>query len=270
VVADSTEFEAGGFPSVVGLTNNGVGTAQIDAYSMVATSPELPEGGPGEQSPTPDIAAIGRQHLPDRRLPGGFIWAFAFDMHERETHAVVPTSYWVDLDTEPGRNAGLRRVHLGPVGDTQPGRRTRRDMGGTLRVVPRRPSGRPAGSSSRSTPPSAATSPSTSAVQQVGMTSDDLLVTNVDAQAYAFDIYFGGPGDATDVFTVTPLGEQYYAVPEDIPGNDSGSVAIYDFGLFPGNTPEEGVLLFTNGDRGAGAHGGATEETEAIHLTPAP
>jgi hypothetical protein len=39
---------------------------------------------------------------------------------------------------------------------------------------------------------------------------------------------------------------------------------VYDFGLFPGNTPELGVMMFTNGDRGAGARGGATEKTEAL------
>jgi len=34
--------------------------------------------------------------------------------------------------------------------------------------------------------------------------------------------------------------------------------------LFPGNTRESGIMLMTNGDRGAGAHGGATEDTEAL------
>jgi hypothetical protein len=30
-----------------------------------------------------------------------------------------------------------------------------------------------------------------------------------------------------------------------------------------------GILLFSNGDRGAGFHGGATEGTEAITIFPA-
>jgi minor extracellular serine protease Vpr len=65
---------------------------------------------------------------------------------------------------------------------------------------------------------------------------------------------------------VTPLGEQFYGVPSDIPGNtyDAAGLAVYDFGLFPGNTPELGLLLFTNGDRGAGNRGGATMDTEAL------
>ena len=43
--------------------------------------------------------------------------------------------------------------------------------------------------------------------------------------------------------------------------------AVVDFGPFPGNTPELGVLMFTNGDRGAGVRGGATESTEAQVFT---
>jgi len=41
-------------------------------------------------------------------------------------------------------------------------------------------------------------------------------------------------------------------------------MAVYDFGPLPGNSPELGVMLVTNGDRGAGARGGATQHTEAI------
>jgi minor extracellular serine protease Vpr len=39
---------------------------------------------------------------------------------------------------------------------------------------------------------------------------------------------------------------------------------VYDFGAFPGNSDELGLLLFTNGDRGAGNRGGATQDTEAL------
>jgi hypothetical protein len=45
---------------------------------------------------------------------------------------------------------------------------------------------------------------------------------------------------------------------------DPAGLAVYDFGAFPGNTPEQGLLLFTNGDRGAGNRGGATQATEAL------
>ena len=67
--------------------------------------------------------------------------------------------------------------------------------------------------------------------------------------------------------TVTPLGEQYFGLPEDIAGKAYGTLAVYDFGPFPGNTPELGVMLVTNGDRGSGARGGATQDTEALLFT---
>ena len=102
--------------------------------------------------------------------------------------------------------------------------------------------------------------------EQIGLTGTDMLATNVDMDVYAQDWYYGGPGDLIEGLTVTPLGEQYYGVPSDVPGNtyDPAGLSVYDFGLFPGNSPELGVMLVTNGDRGSGARGGATQETEAL------
>ncbi|NIP16053.1 MAG: hypothetical protein GWM88_15500, partial [Pseudomonadales bacterium] len=41
---------------------------------------------------------------------------------------------------------------------------------------------------------------------------------------------------------------------------------VLDFGPFPGNSAELGVLLVTNGDRGGGFRGGAVADSEAIVL----
>jgi len=82
----------------------------------------------------------------------------------------------------------------------------------------------------------------------------------------AQDFYFGGPGDAITGLTVTPLGERFFGVANDVPAktNDDEGLAVFDYGLFPGNTPELGLMLFTNGDRGTGNRGGATDGTEAL------
>ena len=106
--------------------------------------------------------------------------------------------------------------------------------------------------------------------EQVGLTGTDLLATNVDMEVIAQDFYFGGPGDFVGGLTVTPLGEQYFGQPADVPGksNDPGALSIFDFGPFPGNSAELGVLLFTNGDRGTGNRGGATQATETLLFTP--
>jgi hypothetical protein len=83
---------------------------------------------------------------------------------------------------------------------------------------------------------------------------------NVIAQ----DFYYGGPGDAVTGLTVTPLGERYFGIPADIAGESGGAVDVIDFGPFPGNTDELGIMLFGNGDRGSGNRGGATHDSEAF------
>ena len=102
--------------------------------------------------------------------------------------------------------------------------------------------------------------------QQVGLTGTDMLSTNVNMDVYAQDVYYGGPGDLVEGLTVTPYAEQHYGIPSDIPGDtyDPTGLAVFDFGSFPGNTPELGLMLVTNGDRGDGARGGATQDTEAL------
>jgi len=46
--------------------------------------------------------------------------------------------------------------------------------------------------------------------------------------------------------------------------SNAAGLPVYDFGPFPGSSTEMGLLLVTNGDRGAGNRGGATQDTEAL------
>ena len=87
---------------LVSLNNLGVGNAQTAAYSMLAPSPNLPEGGRGGQSPTPDMRAFGVATIP---VPAGFcsaspsfLWQFAVNTWERQSH-LLPVSHMVFLDT---------------------------------------------------------------------------------------------------------------------------------------------------------------------------
>ena len=102
--------------------------------------------------------------------------------------------------------------------------------------------------------------------EQIGLTGTDLLATNVNMSVYSQDWYYGGPGDLIEGLTVTPLGEQYFGLPNDVAGNtyDPVGLSLFDFGPFPGNTPELGLMLVTNGDRGSGNRGGATQDSEAL------
>jgi hypothetical protein len=82
----------------------------------------------------------------------------------------------------------------------------------------------------------------------------------------AQDFYYGGPGDLVEGLTVTPLGERFFGDVVDVAGmtSNAAGLSVYDFGAFPGNSPELGLMLITNGDRGAGNRGGATQATEAL------
>ncbi len=267
VVASQSSGLADGFPTVIGLDNQGAGIAQNDAYTLLATSPDMPEGPKGGQSPTPDLAAVGINTIP---VPAGFcsgqasfLWVFAIATHEEQSH-LVPVSHQIWLDTNQdgiddyvvlNRDAS----GLGTISDG-------RQLSFAVNLA--------TGSASAYFFAEHATNTGNTALvicgEQVGLTGTDMLATNVDMDVVAQDFYFGGPGDEILDLTVTPLGEQYYGLPNDVAPftNDPFGLSVYDFGSFPGNTPEAGLLLFTNGDRSNGARGGATDATDYLIFTP--
>jgi minor extracellular serine protease Vpr len=263
VVPDTTDLEPGAFPQVIGLDNEGVGTAQNDAYALLAVSDDQPNGDRGGQAPTPDIRAVGINTFP---VPAGFcsandsfIWAFAVNTHERQQH-LLPVSHLIELDTDKDGDVDyvvLNRDASGPstISDG-------RQLSWVLDVT--------TGSLSAFFFAEHAMNTGNTVLyicgEQIGMNAADLGVTQVDMDVIAQDFYYGGPGDSVEGLTVTPLGERFYGVASDVVGNtnDAAGLAVYDFGPFPGNSPELGLMLFTNGDRGAGNRGGATQDTEAL------
>ena len=246
--------------ATVTLDNNGVGTAQNDSYSLLDVSPNLPEGGPGEQSPTPDLRAVGVNTF---AVPAGFcsaeesfIWAFAVNTWERQTN-LVPVSHqvWLDIDQDGVDDFVVlnRDVSFSGVSDG-------RQLAWAVDLAT-------GGASAFFFAEQSTVTGNTALLvcgEQVGLTGTDMLTTNVDASFVTQDFYFGGPGDMIDGLTITPLGERFVGLPSDIAGFGSATMDVVSFGQFPGNTPELGVMLFTNGDRGAGAHGGAVESSELL------
>jgi len=263
VTPSTTTIVPESFPQVIGLNNSGVGGAQNDAYALLATSDRLTVGGRGEQSPTPDIRAVGVNTFP---VPAGFcsanpsfLWAFAVNTWERQQH-LLPVSHQIYLDTNRdgiddyvvlNRDAsGLLTISDG------------RQLAWTLNLE--------TGEAEAFFFAEHSTNTGNTVLyicgEQIGMNAADLLATNVDMDVYAQDFYFGGPGDLIEGLTVTPLGERFYGEPVDVAGKTSNpaGLAVYDYTLFPGNSPELGLMLITNGDRGAGNRGGATKDTEAL------
>lgn len=86
------------------LTNNGVGTASLEVYDLLATSEDLPPSIQGAQMPIIDLAAVGVAVFP---VPAGFcsgqesaVISFAVNTHERQTHANAPALFEFDLDVD--------------------------------------------------------------------------------------------------------------------------------------------------------------------------
>lgn len=247
----------------VALNNKGANTAQIDAYTLIATSPDIPEGAAGEQSPTPDLRAVGMTTIP---VPAGFcsasesfLWVFAVNTWERRSH-LAPVSHQIGLDIDRDGIEDFivlnRDLSFTGLGD---GRQATFALD-TL-----------SGNASAFFFAEHATNTNNTALiicaEQIGMSAADLGVTTVNASVFAQDFYFGGPGDLITGLAITPGAERYSVVVDDIAPFSNGTMDIVDNGAFPGDTDQPGVLLFTNGDRGTGARGGATEATEALILT---
>ena len=253
---------SGGFSDTVQLTNSGVGLAQIDAYSLIALSPDLPRGGRGQQSPTPDIRAIGVQTIP---VEAGFcsenpsyVLAFAVNSWERQTHANVPGSLRFDLDT----NRDGARDFAVFTGDLDiAGLSDGRSVTWVLDYSTNDTSGFFFTEHAMNT----ANTVLRICGEQIGNAP---FFEPIDAMAFALDISFGGPGDRVEGLTFAPGGEVYLALSLfDIPGGGTDAMSVVDFAAsnhLPRNLGKLGVLLFTNGNRGSLNRGGATADTEAL------
>lgn len=263
VQPSTTTLVPGSFPQVIGLNNAGVGTAQNDAYALLAESPRLTPGGQGQQAPTPDLRAVGINTFP---VPAGFcsanpsfIWAFAINTHRRQEH-LLPVSHqvWLDTNRDGTDDYVVLNRDVSGLGTISDGRQ----VTWAVNLATGAASAFFFAEHSMNT----ANTVLYICGEQIGMNAANLLKTQVNMDVIAQDFYYGGPGDEITGLTVTPLGERWFGDADDVPGkgNDPDGLRVYDFGPFPGNTPELGLMLFTNGDRGAGNRGGATDGTEAL------
>jgi hypothetical protein len=243
----------------VTLTNTGVGTAQIDAFALVATSPDLPQGAKGAQAPTPDLRAVGVNTFGSGGCDAGFIWAFAVNTWERQQH-LLPVSHqvWLDIDLDGVDDYVILNRDASGLGTISDGRQLTWSL--DLRT----------GAADAFFFAEHATSTGNTVLyvcgEQVGLDLGDLLSTHVGMDVIAQDFFNGGPGDIVEDIVVTPLGERFVGVAGDVAGNSSGALTVQDWGMFPGNTEELGLMVLTNGDRGTGNHGGATQATETVLL----
>lgn len=249
----------------VSLNNRGPGTAQNELFSLIGLSANLPAGPAGGQSPTPDLRAIGVNTLP---VPAGycsdsdsFVYSFAVNTHERQTH-LLPVIHSVLLDTDRDGSADYEIDNL-DLGYATTGTLNGIEVTFVYDLV----NGGSTGWFYTEHATNTANTVLRVCAEQIGLTGADLGTRQIDASVTAFDFYFGGPGDTIDGLTLTPGGERFTGtVDATIAPNVVGSASITDNGARAGNSAELGALIFTNSDFGAGARGGATQQTEAIIL----
>ncbi len=251
---------------IVKVFNRGVGTTTIESYSLVGVSDDLPEGGPGEQNPTPDLRYVGYATYP---VPAGycsanpsFVMAFAVNTWERQTHSVAPAYFQFDLDTDQdgffdysvfnldlsylgasfnlsdGRNATIVRNYSTNTSSVFFYTDHETNSGNTVLYI---------------------------CGEQIGMNASNFF-DPMDVYVAAFDLYFGGDFDFLPGFTISPLGEQYLGVFENggvgsttLAYRESDVLEVLDFGPITNNT-ETGLLLLYRG--------GAPADNEAGIVLP--
>lgn len=250
----------------VTLKNRGVGTAQNNLYSLLAVSPNIPEGEEGGQAPTPDLKAIGVQTFPVEAgfcsAEASFLWVFASSTWERKTHAVPETWVQWTLDTNQDGVADYNIFDFDASlsGGLSDGR--------SVTWVEDIATGLASGFFFVEHAAFSGNIAHVICAEQIGMTGTDILTTNVDVlEVTATDWYYGGPGDIIEgPITITPLGERYFGTPPDVAGKSVDSFEVVDYGVWPGNTPDLGIMITTDSDRGAGARGGAVQIVETLIL----
>lgn len=243
----------------VQVRNRGVATATVESYSLIGANYNLPEGGPGEQNPTPDFHYLGYATYP---VPEGFcsadpsfILAFAVNTWERQTHANAPLSVEIFLDTnQDGQDDYLvlnRDLTLNNLTD-----------GRNVTWVANLRTGTANAFFFTDHYTNSGNTVLLLCGEQIGMNAANFFQP-MNLNAYARDIYF--TGEATDSFegiTISPLGERYLGVFQngvvgftEIGFRQNDVLTVVDTGSRTNNT-EFGLLLLYRPGAPVGAEAG--------------
>jgi hypothetical protein len=257
------------------LANLGGGAAQFSSFSLLGTSPDIPEGGRGEQMPNPDLRAVGVNTWivpgPSCGLPAGqnaFIWEFAFNLWERKA-SPVGTFLEVDIDTTGDGVVDYAILNQDLAGLTQLS--DGRQVTAALRLSP---TGSILSTSAFFFAENSTNTGNTVlrvCGNQLGLTVAD-IGRPMNAMFFASSWYFNPIDESMGPYVITPLGEEFTAAPgvDSLGWLEATQLAVRKWDLFPGTTPHQGVLVFTNSDFGPANRGGSTADTEALIFTRAP
>jgi hypothetical protein len=113
--------------------------------------------------------------------------------------------------------------------------------------------------------------------EQLGLSAADFGQRQMRLSIKIEDSFFGGPGDGIADILVTPGLQRFVGISAgDIPAYNQGILQWLDLSKMPEiawpdeqtNTPELGLMIFSNMDRGVERRGAATAETEVLFLRP--
>ena len=226
--------------------NNGVGQTRVESYSLIGKSDNLPQGGPGENNPTPDLRYFGYATYPveaDYCSPDpSFVMAFAFNTFEPLSHSNVPAQLEVDIDVDQDGDFDYYVF----TGDTSyPGLSDGRNVTWVQNAL----TGAASGYFYTDHQFNSGNTVLTICGEQIGMNADNFS-DPMDVAAYIADIYFQGIyTDAIEDITISPLGEQYLGVFDaggvgatTLASGATDKLRVLDFGQTT-NTTEMGLML---------------------------
>lgn len=268
--------------SMVDMENTGVGAAQLEAFSLLALSPDLPDAPAGSDMPTPDIRALGIRTIPIG--PGfcaqdeSFLINIAINSWARQ-QLLAPVTYVVLVDVDPApipdpqQPPDFAILNSGQIANGQFDARQ-------LTWVEDVNAGFMTANFFAEHATHTGNTILTLCAEQLGLSAADFGVRQMRLTVLAQDAYFGGPGDILENVVVTPGLQQFIGISGgDIAAFERGMLELRDLKSIPevnfpefqapANTDELGLMVFTNGDRGPGLRGGATEATE-MFIIPAP
>lgn len=236
----------------VQVRNRGVNTTTVESYSLIGVSSNLPQGGPGDNNPIPDLRYVGYATYP---VPAGFcsdvesfVLAFAINSWERQVHANSPAEFdvYIDVDQDGEFDYDVFNFDLSLSGNRTDGR--------NVTWVADLKTGEADSFFGVDHETNSANTVLLLCGEQIGLNASNFL-DPMDIAVVAFDAFYQGL--ATDVLndiTIAPAGEQYVGVFEaggvgsTALGHDQkDKLRILDQGQLTNNTESGLLLLFRGG-----------------------
>lgn len=238
--------------SDIRVRNRGVMTNTVESYSLLGVSSNLPQGGPGDNNPLPDLRYVGYATFP---VPAGFcsdapsfILAFAINTWERQTHANTPTLFdvFIDVDQDGKFDYDVFNFDNSNSGQLSDGR--------NMVFVNNIKTNRATAFFTTDHETNSANTVLLLCGEQIGMNAANFLDPMDITVAVADWQYQGKYTDEIDGITISPLGEQYVAEfaqggigATTLGPNGKDKMRILDFGRTTNNTESGLLLLFRGG-----------------------